>query len=102
MICLFPGAAWWSMASHLAAQDYLARLQATGLNLSPLNDPYAALSALSGSGLKQNKPPKQPNRNERLVKLLFIMTKILCNTLIRFQILLHGVRKSRIDILYDG
>ncbi|XP_045486662.1 bromodomain adjacent to zinc finger domain protein 2B isoform X7 [Pieris rapae] len=58
-------AAWWSMASHLAAQDYLARLQATGLNLSPLNDPYAALSALSGSGLKQNKPPKQPSRNER-------------------------------------
>ncbi|CAK1548954.1 unnamed protein product [Leptosia nina] len=58
-------AAWWSMASHLAAQDYLARLQATGLNLSPLGDPYATLSALSGSGLKQSKPPKQTSRNER-------------------------------------
>lgn len=23
------GAAWWTMASHLAAQDYLARLQAS-------------------------------------------------------------------------
>lgn len=44
-------AAWWSMASHLAAQDYLARLQASGLNFPSLNpqDPYASLglSALS-------------------------------------------------------
>ncbi|XP_021208328.1 bromodomain adjacent to zinc finger domain protein 2B isoform X5 [Bombyx mori] len=58
-------AAWWSMASHLAAQDYLARLQASGLNFPPLGDPYAALSALSGSGMKQNKPVKPPGRSER-------------------------------------
>ncbi|XP_044265111.1 bromodomain adjacent to zinc finger domain protein 2B-like isoform X8 [Tribolium madens] len=39
-------AAWWSMASHLAAQDYLARLQATGLNFplgSPADLQYASL-----------------------------------------------------------
>ncbi|CAD0206625.1 unnamed protein product [Chrysodeixis includens] len=60
-------AAWWSMASHLAAQDYLARLQASGLNFPPLADPYAALSALSGgAGLKQPpKPGKLSSRNER-------------------------------------
>ncbi|KAL4717900.1 hypothetical protein ACJJTC_005745 [Scirpophaga incertulas] len=59
-------AAWWSMASHLAAQDYLARLQASGLNFSPMADPYSALSALSAAGLKQPpKPSKQPSRNER-------------------------------------
>lgn len=29
------------MASHLAAQDYLARIQATGLNFPSLNDPYS-------------------------------------------------------------
>nr|XP_049700157.1 uncharacterized protein LOC110373752 isoform X3 [Helicoverpa armigera] len=63
----YDGAAWWSMASHLAAQDYLARLQASGLNFPPLADPYAALSALSGSGgLKQpQKPGKLSSRNER-------------------------------------
>ncbi|CAH1642966.1 unnamed protein product [Spodoptera littoralis] len=63
----YNGAAWWSMASHLAAQDYLARLQASGLNFPPLADPYAALSALSGSGgLKQpQKPGKLSSRNER-------------------------------------
>nr|XP_026483850.1 uncharacterized protein LOC113391920 isoform X14 [Vanessa tameamea] len=60
-------AAWWSMASHLAAQDYLARLQASGLNFPPLGDPYAALSALSGAGMKQpSKPAKQSNRSESL------------------------------------
>ncbi|XP_044739668.1 uncharacterized protein LOC123301018 isoform X4 [Chrysoperla carnea] len=32
-------AAWWSMASHLAAQDYLARLQASGLNFPSLGNP---------------------------------------------------------------
>ncbi|CAH0716943.1 unnamed protein product, partial [Brenthis ino] len=59
-------AAWWSMASHLAAQDYLARLQASGLNFPPLGDPYAALSALSGASMKQpQKPVKQSNRSER-------------------------------------
>ncbi|XP_044744368.1 bromodomain adjacent to zinc finger domain protein 2B isoform X1 [Coccinella septempunctata] len=45
-------AAWWSMASHLAAQDYLARLQASGLNFPSLADPYASLAglpSLSGS-----------------------------------------------------
>ncbi|KAG5873345.1 hypothetical protein JTB14_032317 [Gonioctena quinquepunctata] len=40
-------AAWWSMASHLAAQDYLARLQASGLNFPSLGNPadlqYSAL-----------------------------------------------------------
>lgn len=50
----FSGAAWWSMASHLAAQDYLARLQASGLNFPSLADPYASLatglpSSLTGS-----------------------------------------------------
>ncbi|XP_053621148.1 bromodomain adjacent to zinc finger domain protein 2B isoform X4 [Plodia interpunctella] len=59
-------AAWWSMASHLAAQDYLARLQASGLNFPPMGDPYSALSALSAGALKQPpKPGKQPSRNER-------------------------------------
>ncbi|XP_045782476.1 bromodomain adjacent to zinc finger domain protein 2B-like isoform X10 [Maniola jurtina] len=58
-------AAWWSMASHLAAQDYLARLQASGLNFPHLGDPYAALSALSGSSMKQpSKPVKQSSRND--------------------------------------
>nr|XP_032525130.1 uncharacterized protein LOC116776136 [Danaus plexippus plexippus] len=46
-------AAWWSMASHLAAQDYLARLQASGLSFPPLGDPYAALSALAAGKHKQ-------------------------------------------------
>ncbi|XP_049817838.1 bromodomain adjacent to zinc finger domain protein 2B isoform X4 [Aethina tumida] len=32
-------AAWWSMASHLAAQDYLARLQASGMNFPSLGNP---------------------------------------------------------------
>lgn len=36
---LFTGAAWWSMASHLAAQDYLARLQASGLSFPSLGNP---------------------------------------------------------------
>nr|XP_023030372.1 bromodomain adjacent to zinc finger domain protein 2B-like isoform X3 [Leptinotarsa decemlineata] len=40
-------AAWWSMASHLAAQDYIARLQASGLNFPALGNPsdlqYSAL-----------------------------------------------------------
>ncbi|KAM3955970.1 LOW QUALITY PROTEIN: uncharacterized protein ACR2FA_010081 [Aphomia sociella] len=59
-------AAWWSMASHLAAQDYLARLQASGLNFPPLGDPYSALSALSATGLKQpQKSGKPPSRNDR-------------------------------------
>ncbi|XP_072937483.1 uncharacterized protein [Epargyreus clarus] len=59
-------AAWWSMASHLAAQDYLARLQASGLNFPPLGDPYSALSALSTAGLKQpSKSSKPPSRNDR-------------------------------------
>ncbi|XP_060523165.1 uncharacterized protein LOC132700053 isoform X3 [Cylas formicarius] len=42
-------AAWWSMASHLAAQDYLARLQASGLNFPMGNpaDPYSALGISS-------------------------------------------------------
>ncbi|XP_049882484.1 bromodomain adjacent to zinc finger domain protein 2B-like isoform X4 [Pectinophora gossypiella] len=57
-------AAWWSMASHLAAQDYLARLQASGLSFPPLNDPYSALSALSSSQIKQPKG-KQPSRTDR-------------------------------------
>lgn len=51
-------AAWWSMASHLAAQDYLARIQASGLNFSPMGDPYSALSALS-AGMNMKQPPKQ-------------------------------------------
>ncbi|KAI8441460.1 hypothetical protein MSG28_015059 [Choristoneura fumiferana] len=55
-------AAWWSMASHLAAQDYLARLQASGLNFGgPLADPYSALSALSAKPGKG----KQTARTER-------------------------------------
>ncbi|XP_041988552.1 bromodomain adjacent to zinc finger domain protein 2B-like isoform X13 [Aricia agestis] len=57
-------AAWWSMASHLAAQDYLARLQASGLNFPPMADPYAALSALSAMKQPQ-KPAKPPSRNDR-------------------------------------
>ncbi|XP_066142335.1 bromodomain adjacent to zinc finger domain protein 2B isoform X3 [Euwallacea fornicatus] len=47
-------AAWWSMASHLAAQDYLARLQASGLNF-PMGgpDPYAALGLPSLTSMQQ-------------------------------------------------
>ncbi|CAG9136007.1 unnamed protein product [Plutella xylostella] len=41
------------MASHLAAQDYLHRLQASGLSFGGGMDPYSALSALQ--------PPKQQN-----------------------------------------
>lgn len=49
-------AAWWSMASQLAAQDYLSRLQASGLNFSGLsgnpadynNYPNMGLSSLAG------------------------------------------------------
>ncbi|GJQ86804.1 hypothetical protein Trydic_g5593 [Trypoxylus dichotomus] len=56
-------AAWWSMASHLAAQDYLARLQASGLNFPGLGnpaDPYSSLglTALGGSHHKTSKTPK--------------------------------------------
>nr|XP_022921301.1 bromodomain adjacent to zinc finger domain protein 2B isoform X3 [Onthophagus taurus] len=55
-------AAWWSMASHLAAQDYLARLQASGLSfpgLGNLSDPYAALGLPSlGSHHKSSKNSK--------------------------------------------
>ncbi|XP_057663920.1 bromodomain adjacent to zinc finger domain protein 2B isoform X2 [Diorhabda carinulata] len=48
-------AAWWSMASQLAAQDYLARLQASGLNFAGLsgspgdfNYPNLGLPSLGG------------------------------------------------------
>ncbi|XP_076268643.1 bromodomain adjacent to zinc finger domain 2B toutatis isoform X4 [Rhynchophorus ferrugineus] len=51
-------AAWWSMASHLAAQDYLARLQASGLNfpMGAPSDPYSALGlpALGGHHKSKN------------------------------------------------
>ncbi|XP_019757986.2 bromodomain adjacent to zinc finger domain protein 2B isoform X3 [Dendroctonus ponderosae] len=50
-------AAWWSMASHFAAQDYLARLQATGLNF-PMGapaDPYAAIGLPSMASLQPHK-----------------------------------------------
>lgn len=63
--CLFIiiGAAWWSMASHLAAQDYLARLQASGLNFPGLGnpaDPYSSLglTALAGGHHKAAKTSK--------------------------------------------
>jgi hypothetical protein len=37
LLCWVVGAAWWSMASQLAAQDYLARLSASsGLGFSGL------------------------------------------------------------------
>lgn len=45
------------MASHLAAQDYLARLQASGLNF-PMGgpaDPYAALGLPSLASMQQHK-----------------------------------------------
>ncbi|CAH0551752.1 unnamed protein product [Brassicogethes aeneus] len=51
-------AAWWSMASHLAAQDYLARLQASGLNFPSLGNPsdlqYASLGLPSLSHMKSS------------------------------------------------
>lgn len=47
------GAAWWSMASQLAAQDYLARLQASGLAAFP-PDPYAAALGALGGGSSTN------------------------------------------------
>ncbi|XP_030764884.1 bromodomain adjacent to zinc finger domain protein 2B-like isoform X3 [Sitophilus oryzae] len=60
-------AAWWSMASHLAAQDYLARLQASGLNF-PMGgpaDPYAALGlpSLTGGGHHKSKSPSKSSRS---------------------------------------
>nr|CAI5824473.1 unnamed protein product [Callosobruchus analis] len=52
-------AAWWSMASHLAAQDYLARLQASGLNFPGLGNPtelqYSALGLPSPLTALHNK-----------------------------------------------
>ncbi|CAH1966841.1 unnamed protein product [Acanthoscelides obtectus] len=52
-------AAWWSMASHLAAQDYLARLQASGLNFPGLGNPaelqYSALGLPSPLASLHNK-----------------------------------------------
>ena len=71
------------MASHLAAQDYLARLQASGLNFPPLGDPYAALSALSGGGMKQPvKPVKQSNRSERYEREDLFITRFCYSTLL--------------------
>ncbi|XP_072379907.1 bromodomain adjacent to zinc finger domain protein 2B isoform X1 [Diabrotica undecimpunctata] len=53
-------AAWWSMASQLAAQDYLARLQASGLNFAGLGGPadlhYSSMGLQSLAG--QMKTPK--------------------------------------------
>jgi hypothetical protein len=39
------GAAWWTMASHLAAQDYLARLQASA---AASGIPFSGLSGAEG------------------------------------------------------
>jgi hypothetical protein len=39
------GAAWWTMASHLAAQDYLARLQASA---AASGIPFSGLSGTEG------------------------------------------------------
>lgn len=47
------------MASHLAAQDYLARLQATGLNFPSLGSP-ADLPAYASLGLP---PPSHHKKN---------------------------------------
>lgn len=50
-------AAWWSMASQLAAQDYIARLQASGLSFpvgAGPGDPYAALG-LQALGMHKSK-----------------------------------------------
>lgn len=53
MLFLCLGAAWWSMASHLAAQDYLARFQASGMsfpalgNAADLQYPSLGLHSLS-------------------------------------------------------
>lgn len=61
LLVSFAGAAWWSMASHLAAQDYLARLQASGLNFPGLGnpaDPYAALGLSSLGGHHKSKNSK--------------------------------------------
>ncbi|XP_011058798.1 PREDICTED: bromodomain adjacent to zinc finger domain protein 2B isoform X9 [Acromyrmex echinatior] len=53
--------AWWTMASHLAAQDYLARLQGAPLPPSPaslLNPP--SLSSHKSSKSKSSKSHKTP------------------------------------------
>jgi hypothetical protein len=39
------GAAWWTMASHLATQDYLARLQASA---AASGIPFSGLSGTEG------------------------------------------------------
>lgn len=55
------------MASHLAAQDYLARLQASGLNFQGLGgptDPYSSLGIPSlGSLHKAAKNSKSKSNN---------------------------------------
>ncbi|XP_050306247.1 bromodomain adjacent to zinc finger domain protein 2B isoform X3 [Anthonomus grandis grandis] len=58
-------AAWWSMASHLAAQDYLARLQASGLNFSMGGpaDPYAALGLPSLAAMQQHGKSKSSSKS---------------------------------------
>lgn len=59
------------MASHLAAQDYLHRLQASGLNFPQVNDPYSALSALSAAGAK-HQAPKQSKPQARAERWVFV------------------------------
>lgn len=64
------------MASHLAAQDYLARLQASGLNFPQMGDPYSALSALSGASMNVAPKNKQPQKSERWVIRCYKSIKI--------------------------
>lgn len=70
----FLGAAWWSMASHLAAQDYLARFQASGLNFASLGNPadlqYSSLGMHTlGSHHKSSKNTKSSAKGSSKDKL---------------------------------
>uniref|UniRef100_A0A1Y1JV23 Bromodomain adjacent to zinc finger domain protein 2B n=1 Tax=Photinus pyralis TaxID=7054 RepID=A0A1Y1JV23_PHOPY len=62
-------AAWWSMASHLAAQDYLARIQATGLNFPGLSNPADPYSSLGLSSLSNYQKSSKNTKNYNVSSL---------------------------------
>ncbi|KAJ9583618.1 hypothetical protein L9F63_022041, partial [Diploptera punctata] len=69
-------AAWWTMASHLAAQDYLARLQASAAARYPLlstphSQPHVSSSKSSSkSGSKTTTTSSSLSSHHQLVKSL--------------------------------
>ncbi|XP_025834875.1 uncharacterized protein LOC108740196 isoform X2 [Agrilus planipennis] len=82
-------AAWWSMASHLAAQDYLARLQASGLNFpglpNPADLPYSPLSLSSLTGYPKAKTSKNSSTLSSTASLPKHQSSSVGNTLVKSQ-----------------